>query len=218
MIAVVDYGLGNLRSVSKALERVGAKVLVTDDAAVISRARGIVLPGVGAFSVGMRNLRQRDLLGPLTDFISSGRPFLGICLGMQLLLSESEEHGITPGLGVVPGLVKRFPAQVKIPHMGWNELFLTGPGCRESAAGGSLSPGLFSTLDKGAYFYFVHSYYVIPGDGDVVVATAHYGIDFAAALNRGNVWGIQFHPEKSARTGLRFLSNFAALVDRSGER
>jgi imidazole glycerol-phosphate synthase subunit HisH len=201
-IAVIDYEMGNLRSVQKALESVGASAVVTRDPAVIADAAAAVLPGVGAFGVCMDNLRRHDLIGPVKDFIASGRPFLGICLGMQLLFDESEEFGPVRGLGVLPGRVVRFapdPAGLrKVPHMGWNALTIQ-----------RRAPHL-DGLEDGTQVYFVHSYYPVPDDPRVIASTTEYGPRFVSSVWLANVFACQFHPEKSQSAGLRILANFAA--------
>lgn len=199
MIAVVDYGMGNLRSVEKALEAAGVPGRVTSDPSVIEAAAGVVLPGVGAFAEAMRNLERLGLSAPIRRAIAGEKPFLGICLGLQLLFEVGEEGGV-PGLGILPGRVPRLPEGVKIPHMGWNSLRFRQP-----------AP-LWEGIPDGSYFYFVHSYYVEPAREDLVAATADYGIPFAAAVARGNLFGVQFHPEKSSSLGLRMLRNFGGLI------
>ena len=201
-IAVIDYEMGNLRSVQKALERVGASAVVTRDPAVIADASAAVLPGVGAFGMCMENLARHGLVGPVKDFVATGRPFLGICLGMQLLFDESEEHGPVSGLGILPGKVVRFAPRpgMKVPHMGWNALQV-----RRRA------PQL-EGLDDGTEVYFVHSYYPVPSDPRVIATTTEYGGAFASSVWLENVFACQFHPEKSQRAGLRILANFAALA------
>ena len=200
MIAVVDYGRGNLGSVEKAFGRVGIPARVTDDPRVLDDAEACVLPGDGAFRDAMQNLDSLGLLGALRRALDGRRPFLGICLGYQLLFTESEEFGQTKGLDVVTGVVRRFPRGLKVPHMGWNQV----------AHAGDLR--LFDGIPSGAHFYFVHSYYPEVTDSSVAVATCDYGLTFAAAIDRGNVFGTQFHPEKSQRWGVRMLENFAAIV------
>ena len=199
-IAVIDYEMGNLRSVQKALEFVGASAVVTRDPAVIADAAAAVLPGVGAFGVCMDNLRRHDLVGPVKDFIASGRPFLGICLGMQLLFDESEEFGPVRGLGVLPGRVVRFapdPAGLrKVPHMGWNALAIE-----------RRAPHL-EGLEDGTQVYFVHSYYPVPDDPRVVATTTEYGTRFVSSVWLANVFACQFHPEKSQEEGRRLLRKF----------
>ena len=216
-VAVVDYGLGNLRSVTRGLERAGAAVEITDDPDEIAAADGIVLPGVGAFSEGMDNAGPfRELL---VEEAEAGKPLFGICLGMQMLLTTSEEadhagEGEVEGLDLIPGKNVRFPDSVKVPQMGWNDLsvrrehpLVSGPAV---ADGGDPDPG--RSVD-GEYAYFVHSYYAEPEDADAVVATTDYGVEFASivANEAGNVFGTQFHPEKSGETGLRILRNFVDL-------
>jgi len=204
MIAIVDYGVGNLRSVQKALERVGARAVITADEAQLDAARGVVLPGVGAFGDGMDNLRSRGLVPPVLRQVERGKPFLGICLGMQLLFDESEEMGRHQGLGLLPGRVVRFPeSELKVPHIGWNRL----QGC---------GTGLLEGIAEGAYAYFVHSYYVAPEEPGDVLATTEYGLEFASVVSRGPVFGAQFHPEKSQEVGLRLLANFARVVEQEG--
>jgi glutamine amidotransferase len=207
MIAIVDYGMGNLRSVEKAIARTGATVRVTSDPRQILEARGVVLPGVGAFGACMENLSSRGLVEPVRAAVASGKPFLGICLGLQLLFEESEEFGPIRGLGILPGRVVRFGGSaldgLKIPQMGWNRLKIRH---RVGELGG---------IDDGAYVYFVHSYYVVPSEPDVVAATTEYGVEVTAAIAWRNVFACQFHPEKSQTVGLRLLANFAARVNGS---
>jgi glutamine amidotransferase len=200
MIVIVDYGVGNLRSVQKALERVGAAAVVSGDPAALDAARAVVLPGVGAFGDGMANLQARQLVAPLRRQVAAGKPLLGICLGMQLLFDESEEMGRHRGLGLLPGRVLHFPeSELKVPHVGWNRLRVRGD-------------GLLAGVDDGAYAYFVHSYYVRPEQPGDVLATTEYGLEFAAVVGRGAIWGAQFHPEKSQEVGLQILANFVSLV------
>jgi len=198
-VAVIDYGLGNLRSVSKALEAVGAKVKVTNRTEDITCASAILLPGVGAFKRAMDNLVRLNILPSINRMIKEGKPFLGICLGLQVLFTESEEHGRRKGLDVIKGRVKRFSADVKIPHMGWNQIKIKNQKSRIK---------IFKDIPDENYFYFVHSYYVEPQEEAVVVATTEYGQEFVSAVNKENVWGVQFHPEKSERLGLKILENF----------
>ena len=201
-IAVVDYGMGNLRSVQKGLERVGCQALITSDPGVIAEAEGIVLPGVGAFRDCMANLIQARLVDPVQAAIREGRPFLGICLGMQLLLSVSEEFGTHKGLDIIPGKVLRFPHHpgLKVPHMGWNRVHFAG------------SHPLFEGIPDGAYFYFVHSFYADPDEEAVVAGWTDYGTRFCSALHRDNIFACQFHPEKSQRWGLKILENFGKVA------
>jgi glutamine amidotransferase len=203
VIAVINVGTGNLRSVSKALECVGAEVEITSTPLTLEQAGGLVLPGVGAFRAGMEKLQETGGDKKLAELVRKGVPFLGICLGLQLLFTRGEEHGTHPGLDIVSGTVKRFGGGVKIPHMGWNAV-------RKS----SVSP-LFRGIADDSYFYFAHSYQVEPMDREVVAGITHYGSDFTSAISRGNLHGVQFHPEKSGPTGLRLLANFVGLVSRS---
>ena len=204
MIAVIDYGLGNLRSVSKALEAVGAEVEVTNNSERIAEAKAIVLPGVGAFHRGVENLKSLGIVPSIFKAIGEGKPFLGICLGLQLLFAESAEHGRPKGLDIIKGRVKRFSADVKVPHMGWNsiKLKIKNEKCKMK---------IFEGIPEESYFYFVHSYYVEPENKDVIAATTDYGKEFVSAVNKENVWGVQFHPEKSADLGLKILENFVRL-------
>ena len=211
MIAIVDYGRGNLGSVEKAFERVGIPAVVTEDPRAVDEASAVVLPGDGAFHDAMSNLAARGLLDPLRRALDGTRPFLGICLGYQLLFSTSEEFGEGRGLDVIPGVVRRFPVGRKVPHMGWNRVEHDG------------TLALFDGIPNAAHFYFVHSYYPDFGAAAAVatpggspshtkLAWCEYGVRFAAAVQRGRVHATQFHPEKSQRWGLRLLENFAALV------
>ncbi len=201
-VAVIDYGMGNLRSVLKALEKVGVEADVTADPSRILASDAVVLPGVGAFRDCMANLDTAKLVDPILAVLAEGKPFLGICLGMQLLLSVSEEFGLHRGLDVVPGRVVRFPRQpgLKVPHMGWNRVHQAG-GCR-----------LFEGVPDGTFFYFVHSYYAEPDDPAAVAGTTDYGVRFCSALSWKNAFACQFHPEKSDRWGLKILENFARLA------
>ncbi|HET8579154.1 MAG TPA: imidazole glycerol phosphate synthase subunit HisH [Methylomirabilota bacterium] len=200
MIAIIDYGRGNLGSVEKAFGRLGTRAVVTQDPRIVADAEAVVLPGDGAFHDAMENLKSLGLLEPLRACLDSGRPFLGICLGYQLLFTESEEFGQGKGLDVIPGAVRRFPSGLKVPHMGWNQV----------EHGGDLR--LFDAVPSGAHFYFVHSYYPETADPSLRVATCAYGVTFPAAVERGALFATQFHPEKSQRWGLRLLENFAAFV------
>lgn len=201
MVVIVDYGMGNLRSVQKGFEKVGARAVVSRDQEEIARADHLVLPGVGAFPECMNNLAALDLVEPIVDFIRAGRPFLGICLGLQLLLDESEEFGIHEGLKIMPGKVRAFDRNMglKIPHMGWNEVVF-----RKQVP-------VFQGIENGSFFYFVHSYYVDPENGADIAAETEYGITFTCAVARENIFAVQFHPEKSQEKGLRILRNFARL-------
>lgn len=208
MIAVVDYGVGNLRSAQKGLERAAIEegldleVRVTPEPADIERARGVVLPGVGAFAHCMEELAAAGMTDVVLDAAASGRPFFGICVGMQILFEESEEFGRVRGLGVLPGRVTRFRSRsVKIPHMGWNALDK------------KTSNAMFDGIADGTYYYFVHSYYAQPADRALLAATSTYGDEeFAAAVGQGNVFATQFHPEKSQEAGIHLLRNFVRSV------
>lgn len=205
LIAVIDYGIGNLRSAQKALQRVGADARLTDDAALIRDAQGVVLPGVGAFGSCFAALRARGLDELATEAASSHRPFLGICVGMQLLYEGSEESPGTRGLGIVPGVVRRLPEDVKTPQMQWNVL--------QRRHGSRL---LGDGASDPQWVYFVHSYAAEP---DVhTVATCDYGVTFAAMIEREDLYATQFHPEKSGANGLRILANFVRLAERAVER
>jgi glutamine amidotransferase len=201
MIAIIDYQMGNLRSVQKGFERVGHQAVVTSDPRELERAERVVLPGVGAFEDAIAELRRRDLVGPIKDAVASGKPFLGICLGLQLLFDVSYEGGEWEGLGILPGKVVRFevPPEYKVPHMGWNA-------CRIVRK----APLLANTAD-GTHFYFVHSYYCVPTDESVVALTADYPQPFVAAVWKDNLFATQFHPEKSQAEGLKLLKSFAEL-------
>ena len=205
MIAVVDYGRGNLGSVRKALAELVPDVVVTDDPAMVARARTLVVPGDGAFADAMTSLERLGLTDPIRAHIAAGRPYLGICLGYQLLFTESEEFGHAKGLDVLPGVVRRFPPGLKVPHMGWNRLWHDG------------TLPLLAGIPSGAYFYFVHSYYPKASDAlladDGQAAHCDYGVRFPALIARGQLYGTQFHPEKSQGWGLRLLANLARLVD-----
>jgi len=200
-IAIIDYGMGNLRSVQKAFERVGNPAQITREPDLIDGADKVVLPGVGAFRDGMAGLRERGLVEPTLRAIDQGKPFLGICLGMQLLMSVSHEDGEHEGLDVVAGRVVRFPPQagLKVPHMGWNQLRFRRP-----------AP-LLSGLPDGMSVYFVHSYYVAPDDPEVTAAETDYPTPFTSMIWRDHVFACQFHPEKSQALGLKILTNFVAL-------
>ena len=200
MIAVIDYGRGNLGSVENALERLGMRAVVTQDPRVVEDARALVLPGDGAFHDAMSNLQSLGLLEPLKAALDEGRPFLGICLGYQLLFTESEEFGQGKGLDVISGTVRRFPGGLKVPHMGWNAVEHRG------------DLRIFDGIPSGAHFYFVHSYYPSATDPSLPAATCTYGVTFPAAVGRGTLFATQFHPEKSQRWGLKLLENFAAFV------
>jgi glutamine amidotransferase len=200
MIAIVDYGMGNLRSVSKAFEAVGHEAVVTRDRATIKNASHMVLPGVGAFGDCMANLERFDLVEPIRSTIQSGKPFLGICLGLQLLFTESEEFGLHKGLGIIPGKVRKFvlDSALKVPHMGWNQVNI------------QRACPLFDAIADGSNWYSVHSYFVDPADRTVVATTTTYGIPFVSSIWKENIVACQFHPEKSQSVGLRLIKNFGA--------
>jgi len=200
MIAIVDYGRGNLGSVEKAITRLGERALVTQDPREVERADALILPGDGAFHDAMRNLEVLTLTEPLKQSLRDGKPFLGICLGYQLLFSESEEFGQGKGLDLIPGVVRRFPRGLKVPHMGWNQVEHRG------------EMRILDGIPSGAYFYFVHSYYPEPAEDGLSVATCSYGVTFPAAITKANLFGTQFHPEKSQTWGLKLLENFTRLV------
>ena len=199
MIGIVDYGVGNLRSVQKAFEAVGLSAPIVADPSQIAQCSKIVLPGVGAFGDAMENLHRRNLIAPLLEAVSGNVPLLGICLGLQLLFEQSEELGIHKGLGVFKGEVKQFPQSLQVPHIGWNQIHIR----REN-------PILVGVPD-GSFFYFVHSYYADPVNKECVLTTTDYGMDYASVVGHGTVFGIQFHPEKSQQLGLRILRNFGDL-------
>jgi glutamine amidotransferase len=206
MLAIVDYGRGNLWSVQNGFAQVGAQVQISGDPAIITEADAVVFPGVGAFRDCMQNLLASGLDQALHEVIQAGKPVLAICVGMQALLSESEEFGLTPGLGIFEGQVRRFPdtlpasmTRLKVPHMGWNQLH------QQRAC------PLLAGIPNDAFAYFVHSYYAAPKDAEAVVATTDYGVEFASVLWHENLYATQFHPEKSQHWGLRILQNFLAL-------
>ena len=204
MIGVVDYGMGNLYSVSKALERLGAKAELVETADGVRKADKLILPGVGAFGDAMKELQKRDLIAPILDAVAQKKPLLGVCLGLQLLFESSEEGGEHEGLGLVRGRVRKFSSselkgekRIKIPHMGWNQVAVLN--------GGAV---LFHEVPPNEYFYFVHSYYVVPDETAVIAGQTDYGIKFTSAISSGRVYGCQFHPEKSHRFGQVVLKNF----------
>jgi imidazole glycerol-phosphate synthase subunit HisH len=206
MIAIIDYGMGNLCSVQKGFEKIGARAVVTADPRVVREADRIVLPGVGAFRDCMSNLEQAGFVDPILKVIAEGRPFLGICVGMQLLFSDSVEFGLYRGLNVIPGHVLRFPEgmqeggeELKVPHMGWNQLDF------------KRRPPYFEGIADGSNVYFVHSYYVKPDSDDVIATTTDYGIEFCSSIWKDNIVATQFHPEKSQDVGLGILKNFAEM-------
>lgn len=201
MIAIIDYGAGNLQSVQKALQFIGCEAKITADREEILAADHCILPGVGSFGDCMQYIRERKLVTPILDYVESGKPFLGICLGMQLLFEESEESPGVTGLGIFPGKFRRIPAGegLKIPHIGWNSLDV----CKKD--------GILANLPENPYVYFVHSYYLHAKDPSIVSARTQYGVQIDASVQRGNVHATQFHPEKSGAIGLQMLRNFIAL-------
>ena len=205
MIAIIDYGAGNIRSVEKALAHIGCTVQVTRDPAVLMQADAAVLPGVGSFGDAMHELRARGLEEPIRAFLAMGKPFLGICLGLQILFESSEESPGVKGLGLLRGKMVRIPAGegLKIPHMGWNSLELQKPG------------DLFQNISANPYVYFVHSYY-LQAEEDIVTATTQYGVTIHAAVQKDNLLACQFHPEKSGALGIAMLRNFAAMIAERG--
>ncbi len=198
-IVIIDYGMGNVRSVEKAFERIGRPAIISSDPNEIRDADKVVLPGVGAFGEAMHELERRNLIDVIKEVVAHARPFLGICLGLQVLFDTSEEAPEVRGLGILPGTVKRFRRGIKVPHMGWNQLSRQ----RETPYMQNISPD--------DYFYFVHSYYVIPRNSDNVVATTTYDVDFVSVVCRDNLFATQFHPEKSQHAGLRLIENFAGV-------
>lgn len=203
MIAIIDYGMGNLASVQKGLARAGYDSVIAEDPEKVSTAGGIILPGVGAFAAGMKNLKMRGFIPEIKKYVQEGKPLLGICLGMQLLFEESEENGMYQGLGIFSGRVVKFnlPDVFKVPHMGWNQIRIE----KEFP--------LFKRIPSDAYFYFVHSYYAVPEKDSLVGGVTNYGLDFPAAVGDGRVFGVQFHPEKSSAYGRQVLKNFGELVE-----
>ena len=201
MIAIIDYDAGNLKSVQKALAYIGQESIVTRDRKELLRADKVILPGVGAFGDAMENLKKYGLIPVIRELVEGRTPFLGICLGLQLLFEGSEENAGTEGLGLLPGEILRIPDTpgLKIPHIGWNSLRLQGEG------------RLFAGMAQEPYVYFVHSYYLKAGDASIVKAVTDYGVEIHASVERGNLFGCQFHPEKSSQAGLAILKNFAAL-------
>ena len=213
MISIIDYGMGNLRSVQKAFEKAGHEACVIHKPQEVRDARALVLPGVGAFKDCLKNLEELDLISPVLQSIQAGKPFLGLCLGLQILFSESEEFGITPGLDVIRGRVIRFPvsltapaeknqARLKIPHMGWNAVSI------------KRRPPCLADIPDESFFYFVHSYYVVPEDENVIAANTQYGVEFTSAIWKDNIVAFQFHPEKSQTIGLQILRQFGEAAVR----
>lgn len=205
-IAIIDYGVGNLRSVEKAFTTQGISAIVTDDEATLRTADKLVLPGVGAFAACMDGLRNRGFDQLVIEAAGAGKPILGLCVGLQMMFEEGHEFGIHRGLGLMPGRVVRFPEGLHVPHIGWNQVHLRQP-----------NHPLFHDLPDHSFFYFVHSFYVEPADQDCVIGETDYGIKYASICGRGSVIGVQFHPEKSQSAGLRLLRNFAAGQETANE-
>lgn len=202
MIAIVDYGMGNIHSVQKVVESFGVKSFIANEASELINAEKVILPGVGAFADAMNELEKRNLKSAIAESIKNKKPFLGICLGLQLLFDQSFEAAGLKGLGIISGVVSRFNniGNLKIPHIGWNQIHKTKSQCP-----------LLNNIPSGAYVYFCHSYYVVPEDKDVISATTDYGTDFASVISKENIFGMQFHPEKSQDIGLKILKNFIEL-------
>ncbi len=203
MIAIVDYGMGNLRSVEKGFQKVGVEAKVTSNPKDVENARAVVLPGVGAFRDCIRNLADLSLTESISKSIQKGKPYLGICLGLQVLFSESEEFGRCKGLDIFRGKVVRFQIKEKVPHMGWNNVRI------------SRRPPIFSGVPDDSFFYFVHSFYVVPDDGEIISGTTDYGLSFTSMIWKDNVFATQFHPEKSQSLGLKVLAGFGGFVKKS---
>ncbi|HEU4759313.1 MAG TPA: imidazole glycerol phosphate synthase subunit HisH [Dehalococcoidia bacterium] len=199
-LVIVDYGAGNLRSVARAVMHAGGQPLITASPRDVAAAEALIVPGVGAAADTMSNLRRHRLVEPIRDYIASGRPFLGVCMGQQALFDASEEGGEHPCLGVLPGRVVRLPQGLKVPHMGWNRVRIVRP------------HPIFQGIDDGSYFYFVHSYYPRPDDPSIVLAETDYGVTFASVVGRENLVATQFHPEKSGAAGLRMYENFLRIA------
>jgi glutamine amidotransferase len=203
MIAIIDYGMGNLRSVEKGFLKVGVDAKVVTDPRSVNDAEAIVLPGVGAFRDCMKNLDRMKLIEPILKSVRNGKPYLGICLGLQMLFTESEEFGVYKGLDVLKGKVVRFQVDLKVPHMGWNTVRLLK------------KPPIFDGIKDESYFYFVHSYYVAPDDEGIIAGTTDYGMTFTSMVWKDNIIATQFHPEKSQETGLKILKNFGDFVKKA---
>lgn len=203
MIAIVDYGMGNLKSVEKGFKKIGIDASVTSNPRVVNDAKAIVLPGVGAFKDCIKNLSDLSLTESVITSINKGKPFLGICLGLQVLFSESEEFGTCKGLDVFRGKVVRFQEGLKVPHMGWNTVKIIN------------RPPILSEMEDNAFFYFVHSFYVVPEDKEIIAATTDYGTTFTSMVWKDNVFATQFHPEKSQELGLKVLAGFGKFVKKN---
>ena len=202
-VLIIDYGAGNLHSVANAIVKLGHQPKVTKAAGDLRKARAVILPGVGAAAEAMKNLRRLEMVEPIKEYVDSGRAFFGVCLGLQVLLSSTEEDGGHDCLGIVPGEVKRLPAGVKAPHMGWNQVKL------------AKRHPIFDGVADNSNFYFVHSYYADPTDGSVVLGQTDYGLTFCSAIARDNLIATQFHPEKSGESGLRLYDNFVKLATKN---
>ncbi len=203
-LIIVDYGAGNLRSVARAVAHAGGQPLITSRPQDVMDAEALIVPGVGAAADTMRNLNQHGLVQPIRDYIACGRPFLGVCMGQQVLFDVSEEGGEHPCLGVLPGRVVRLPEGVKVPHMGWNQVRI------------ARSHPVFDGIPDGSFFYFVHSYYPQPQDPSIVIGETDYGVTFPSVVARENIVATQFHPEKSGAMGLRMYENFLRIASRAG--
>ncbi len=199
-LVIVDYGAGNLRSVARAVTHAGGEPLITSSGRDVESAGALIVPGVGAAADTMRNLRRHALVEPIREYIASGRPFLGVCMGQQALFDVSEEGGEHPCLGVLPGRVVRLPEGLKVPHMGWNQVRIVRP------------HPIFEAIPDGSYFYFVHSYYPRPDDSEIVVGETEYGVRFPSVVARDSLVATQFHPEKSGTIGLRMYENFMRIA------
>ncbi|MFH1519282.1 MAG: imidazole glycerol phosphate synthase subunit HisH [Candidatus Omnitrophota bacterium] len=208
MIAMVDYGMGNLKSVENSALFLGKMVKVSSSPAIINKAKKIIFPGVGHFGRAVKELKKRKLFDLLRKRIAEGVPFLGICLGMQLLLEKSQEAPGIKGLGVIRGQVRKFvDKKLIVPHMGWNQVEIKGKGRRADKTG----EGLFRGIKDGSFFYFAHSYYCQPKESSVILSTTTYGSEFASSLHKENIWAVQFHPEKSQKLGLKVFNNFLKI-------
>jgi len=203
-VVIVDFGAGNLHSVSRAVVNAGTRPLVTSNPSYLEDAEAVIVPGVGAAADTMSNLRASGFVEPIRDYIASGRPFLGVCMGQQALFEVSEEGGEHECLGILPGRVVRFSNGLKVPHMGWNQVRIVK------------QHPIFEGVDEGSYFYFVHSYYPQPADPDVVIGETEYGVTFASVIARDNIVATQFHPEKSGEAGLRMYANFLKIAATAG--
>jgi len=203
-VVIVDFGAGNLHSVSRAVVNAGTRPLVTSNPSYLDDAEAVIVPGVGAAADTMSNLRASGFVEPIRDYIASGRPFLGVCMGQQALFEVSEEGGEHECLGILPGRVVRFSNGLKVPHMGWNQVRIVK------------QHPIFEGVDDGSYFYFVHSYYPQPADPDVVIGETEYGVTFASVIARDNIVATQFHPEKSGEAGLRMYANFLKIAATAG--